>query len=86
MISHICMRSAPDPPALVANDFTDCGNLTGKDILGGGDVEFIVKAISTFVNHGVCLENFEGRRRMAQDLPGAGGTMELRIRIRGSVR
>jgi len=55
------MRPTPNPPALVANDFTDCGNLTGKDVLGGGDVEFIVNAISTFVSHGVYLENFEGR-------------------------
>ena len=56
MISRICVRSTPEPPALMVNDVTDCGNLPGKDVLDDEDVVFMVKAI----NHGVCFENFSG--------------------------
>ena len=61
MISRICVRSTPEPPALMVSDITDCGNLPGKDVLDDEDVVFMVKAIfSTLVNHGVCFENFSG--------------------------
>jgi len=45
----------------MVSDVTDCGNLAGKDVMGGENVVVIVKVIfSTFVNHGVCLENSSG--------------------------
>jgi len=61
MISRICTRSISSQAPLMANDVTYCGNLAGKGVLGGRDILFIVRAIfSTFVNHGVCLENLSG--------------------------